>query len=363
MSTNLDRLVGDVYNNRTPARGSCTRPPDVDVSDIVHRPGCGRLNDKVREAVALAARHEALLLDTVYTGKPMAALVAHVRAGRITAGSRVLLVRTGGLQAIFDADRLGPCLSEAPWAPSVAALASFQDPLSECLYLGPLPGGGRGDEAAAFGRLGLMVVDEDQRPALQLARDGHSAADGGADPVEVSVVPARLASRKRIWIECWGDEGTMGGMAHGSLASGDRLDGEVGYGLPEGSRFVGAPRVAMRRRSSGTVRFPDLLPGVRHLISIPTRRRRTGRSWPCSLPGMRHLISIPTETIGGSLTISKSIDYPREPLDGETALAHPIDGFPGARRRVQEPPPGRATDLQDPAWADWCVVGPFNADV
>ena len=39
----------------------------------------------------------------------------------------------------------------------------------------------------------------------------------------------------------WGRE-TMSGMAHGSVASGNRLDGEVGYGLPLGSRFVGTPR-------------------------------------------------------------------------------------------------------------------------
>ena len=90
---------------------------DVEVSDAVHAPGYGRLNDAVREAMALAARHEALLLDPVYTGKAMAGLVAHVRAGRIAAGSRVLFVHTGGLPAIFAyADRLGPWLSEAPWA-------------------------------------------------------------------------------------------------------------------------------------------------------------------------------------------------------------------------------------------------------
>ena len=39
----------------------------------------------------------------------------------------------------------------------------------------------------------------------------------------------------------WGRE-TMAGMAHGGLASGNRLDGEVGYGLPVGRRFVGTPR-------------------------------------------------------------------------------------------------------------------------
>ena len=34
----------------------------------------------------------------------------------------------------------------------------------------------------------------------------------------------------------------MAGMANGGLASGNRLDGEVGYGLPVGNRFVGTPR-------------------------------------------------------------------------------------------------------------------------
>ena len=92
---------------------------DVEVSDEVHPPGYGRLNDAVREALALAARHEALLLDPVYTGKVMAGLVAHVRARRIAAGSRVLFVHTGGLPALFAyGDRLGPWLSEAPWAPA-----------------------------------------------------------------------------------------------------------------------------------------------------------------------------------------------------------------------------------------------------
>ena len=92
---------------------------DFEVSDAVHAPGYGRLNDAVREALARAARHEALLLDPVYTGKAMAGLVAHVRAGRIAAGSRMLFVHTGGLPAIFAyADRLGSWLSEAPWAPA-----------------------------------------------------------------------------------------------------------------------------------------------------------------------------------------------------------------------------------------------------
>ena len=88
---------------------------DLAVSDVVHPPGYGRLNDAVNEAMALAARHEALLLDPVYTGKAMAGLVAHLRSGRIPAGSRVLFIHTGGLPALFAyADKLGTWLSKAP---------------------------------------------------------------------------------------------------------------------------------------------------------------------------------------------------------------------------------------------------------
>ena len=48
----------------------------------------------------------------------------------------------------------------------------------------------------------------------------------------------------------WGRE-TMAGMASGGLASGNRLDGEVGYGLPVGSRFVGTPRAGIRTSEYG----------------------------------------------------------------------------------------------------------------
>ena len=39
----------------------------------------------------------------------------------------------------------------------------------------------------------------------------------------------------------WGRK-TMAGLTNGSVASGSRLDADVGYGLPVGSRFVGTPR-------------------------------------------------------------------------------------------------------------------------
>ena len=88
---------------------------EVEVCDTVLAPGYGRLNDAVREAMALAARREGLLLDPVYTGRAMAGLIDHVRSGRIAPGSRVLFVHTGGQPALFAyAESLGPWLSEAP---------------------------------------------------------------------------------------------------------------------------------------------------------------------------------------------------------------------------------------------------------
>ena len=48
----------------------------------------------------------------------------------------------------------------------------------------------------------------------------------------------------------WGRE-TMAGMANGGVASGNRLDGEVGYGLPVGRRFVGTPRVGISTSEYG----------------------------------------------------------------------------------------------------------------
>ena len=50
----------------------------------------------------------------------------------------------------------------------------------------------------------------------------------------------------------WGRE-SMGGMSHDPMMSsgGNRLDTEVGYGLPIGSRFVGTPRAGVRTSEYG----------------------------------------------------------------------------------------------------------------
>jgi D-cysteine desulfhydrase family pyridoxal phosphate-dependent enzyme len=59
-----------------------------------------------REALDLAARTEGLLLDPVYTGKAMVALVAAAREGRLPDG-RVVFLHTGGVPAIFSSRYAG----------------------------------------------------------------------------------------------------------------------------------------------------------------------------------------------------------------------------------------------------------------
>ena len=53
------------------------------------------------EAVRLAARHEGLLLDPVYSGKAMAGLIDLVRRGRFGADETVVFIHTGGTPALF----------------------------------------------------------------------------------------------------------------------------------------------------------------------------------------------------------------------------------------------------------------------
>ena len=92
---------------------------------------------------------------------------------------------------------------------------------------------GRGVPRAGHG--GLSQLQPDAVDAAGL----HSA--GGA------VVGRTDHSRAEA---LWGRE-TMAGLAAGSLASGNRVDADVGYGLPVGSRFVGTLRVGFATSEYG----------------------------------------------------------------------------------------------------------------
>ena len=64
-------------------------------------PGYGLPSPDGLAAMRLAARTDAVLLDPVYTGKAMAALVDHVRRGMLTEADTVIFLHTGGLPATF----------------------------------------------------------------------------------------------------------------------------------------------------------------------------------------------------------------------------------------------------------------------
>ena len=84
------------------------------VIDAYKGPGYGVADEATWEAIRVVARTEGLLLDPVYTGKAMAALIGEVRAGR--AGGRLLFWHTGGAFGLFDR---GPEIAALPREPAV----------------------------------------------------------------------------------------------------------------------------------------------------------------------------------------------------------------------------------------------------
>ena len=63
--------------------------------------GYGVIGDAEREALALLARHEGILLDPVYTGRAMAGLIDLIRRGEFARDDNVLFWHTGGGPALF----------------------------------------------------------------------------------------------------------------------------------------------------------------------------------------------------------------------------------------------------------------------
>ncbi|MBX3054690.1 MAG: D-cysteine desulfhydrase family protein [Caldilineaceae bacterium] len=52
-------------------------------------------------AISTVAQNEGVLLDPVYTGKAMGALIDHIRSGKISADEPVIFLHTGGAPALF----------------------------------------------------------------------------------------------------------------------------------------------------------------------------------------------------------------------------------------------------------------------
>jgi 1-aminocyclopropane-1-carboxylate deaminase/D-cysteine desulfhydrase-like pyridoxal-dependent ACC family enzyme len=65
-------------------------------------PGYARISAAGLAAVRLTARTEGVLLDTTYTGKALAGLIALIERGSIRPCSTVVFVHTGGTPELFS---------------------------------------------------------------------------------------------------------------------------------------------------------------------------------------------------------------------------------------------------------------------
>jgi len=74
---------------------------EIVVLDDYLAEGYGVLNAQITQAVGMVAREEGLLLDPVYTGKSMAALLDLAGKGYFRDGEKVVFIHTGGTPAIF----------------------------------------------------------------------------------------------------------------------------------------------------------------------------------------------------------------------------------------------------------------------
>jgi len=63
--------------------------------------GYGMIGELEKEAIALTAQNEGILLDPVYTGRAMGGLIDMIRTGQIKATDNVLFWHTGGAPALF----------------------------------------------------------------------------------------------------------------------------------------------------------------------------------------------------------------------------------------------------------------------
>ena len=99
-----ERVRADVLTYAKGAAELLDRPFDPERVEVVagHAgPAYGVPHAATVEAIRLAARFEALLLDPVYSGKGLAGMIALIRAGRWSADEDVVFLHTGGAPALF----------------------------------------------------------------------------------------------------------------------------------------------------------------------------------------------------------------------------------------------------------------------
>jgi len=99
-----ERVLGDVLACGRAAAALLEQPfdeADVEVVAGHAGPAYGVPHQATVEAIRLAARLEALVLDPVYSGKGLAGLIALIRAGRWSRDDDLVFLHTGGAPALF----------------------------------------------------------------------------------------------------------------------------------------------------------------------------------------------------------------------------------------------------------------------
>lgn len=76
-------------------------PDDVYNTDEFVGEGYGKITEAGKEAISLMAKYEGILLDPIYTGKAMSALISDIHEKKLTPQDTVVFMHTGGLPLIF----------------------------------------------------------------------------------------------------------------------------------------------------------------------------------------------------------------------------------------------------------------------
>lgn len=98
------RVRGDVQRYAADAAALLEVSFDTDRIEVVAGmagPAYGVPHQATIDALKLAARSEALILDPVYSAKGLAGLIALIREGRWQAGQDIIFLHTGGAPALF----------------------------------------------------------------------------------------------------------------------------------------------------------------------------------------------------------------------------------------------------------------------
>lgn len=101
----LQREVADIHNGAARLLGvpHCIQPEQVCIDATPSGTGYGIATPQALEALALFARLEGILLDSVYTAKAAAGMIADIRRGRWK-DEAVVFLHTGGWPALFAKD-------------------------------------------------------------------------------------------------------------------------------------------------------------------------------------------------------------------------------------------------------------------